>query len=106
MKLVNMIKDDQYRKIDYALIRNGFKKEWNQYCPYSMFYTKNIDGNKTIYVRSDDIDKYGDINVYEYERWIRDNNKDVFDKTKDTDRKKYSKVSDIEKLLNFIEQCN
>ena len=73
------------------------------YYPLSRFFTKNIEGNKTLYIRRD-FNKYRNHNVYTFESWVRDNNKDVFDKTQDTDKKKYSKVSDIEKLLNFIKQ--
>lgn len=103
MKLKDMIRDTENQKIQIEFIKNGFNNFWNEYAPTSRFYTKDIDGNKTLYVRRD-FDKCRKHNVYTFESWIRDNNKSIHDKDIDTNRKRYSTINKITDLLEFIRQ--
>ena len=97
MKLKDMIKEEESQIICIEFIKNGFSDSWNEYCPMSRFYTKNIEGNKTLYVRRD-FDKYRNHNVFKFESWIRDNNKNILDKNVDSNRRVYSSVNHIEDL--------
>lgn len=103
MKLVDMIKEEQNMSITTEFIKNGFKDEWNEYCPMSRFYTKNIENNKILYVRRD-YDKYRKHSVFKFESWIRGNNKNILDKDVDSNKKRYISIKDIESLLSFIRQ--
>lgn len=102
MKLCDMIKEQENGKIVEVLTKNGFIDFWNEYAPTSRFFTKNIDGNMTLYVRRD-YKKYRNNDTYSFEIWIRDNNKNILDKNVDTNRKSFQTVSSFQELIAIVE---
>ena len=87
------------------LYESGFKMITSAHCP-SPFYIKDLGDNKTLYIRRD----YEGTSVnrnnifYSFESWIRDNNKDVSDKTCDTNFRKFIYTNQVEELLKLIKQ--
>lgn len=103
MKLKEMFKNEEVYLIERQFSNNGFNNFWNEYAPTSRFYTKDIEDNKTLYVRRD-FNKYRGHNVFKYRSWIRDHNKDVSDKDFDVCEKAYNSIHALNDLLNFINQ--
>lgn len=89
-----------------TLIKNGYTQFYNKYCPFSVFWTKEV-GNKIYYVRVDE-DSYYKITIYKYERWIRDPSKFNLNNLseQDSDLAQATKPEHVPDLLDFIEQAS
>ena len=101
MKIKEMLRDNENSIILGELIRNGYKNIKVEGCNTSMFYIKNLEDNKTQYIRKD-FENRGKHKIYKYETWIRDNCKDVLDDTCDYNNKRFNSIYKLEELLNII----
>lgn len=103
MKISERIKENENSKINALLVAHGFERIKVEDAPFSQFYAKEINENQTQYIRKD-IDTYRNKTVFQYESWIRHDDKDVFDEDFDTDRIKYVSIQSVEKLENLIKE--
>jgi glutamate mutase epsilon subunit len=103
MKLSEMIRENEASKVTEVLQNVGYKDFYNEHAPFSRFYTKDIEDNKTLYVRRD-IEDYRGHNIWSFETWTRDNNKNILDKTVDSQHKKFNYINSIEALIRQIQE--
>lgn len=101
MKLSEKIKEIEKELVTSKLKENGYKQFYNEYAPFSMFFTKDMEDNKTLYVRRD-IEDFRSHDVWSFEIWERDNNKHILDKNIDTQHRKYNCISSMDKLIEQI----
>lgn len=104
MKLKEYIFDEQEYKVLKYLTEKDFKGSYNEYCPGSIFFTKDIKDNKTLYVREDLDIKYNKYHIYFFTVWVRDNNKSIFDKTQDSGHKLFRLSSKIDELIKTLKE--
>ena len=100
------ITDRQAYQVREALIQSGYTQFYNKYCPGSVFWCKDV-GNKIYFVRVD-IEEFYRVQIYEYERWIRDPAKfDVrYPSEQDSNIAQTTKPEHIPDLLDFIKQSD
>lgn len=101
MLVKDMILEQDKNEILLELHKNGFTAEYNRYAPFSMFFTKELKGNKTFYVR-EDIELTHGRTHYSFETWERDNTKDILAKDLDKNNTLYYYKQDISTLIATI----
>ena len=101
MKLSERIRENENYMVEETLRDLGYTNFWNEYCPQSRFFTKDIEDNKTLYVRKD-VDTYRNNYVYSYEAWIRDNNKNILDKNVDSNHNKCFYKNSVDDFIEYI----
>ena len=96
------ITDIQAYQVREALIQSGYTQFYNKYCPDSVFWCKDV-GNKRYFVRVD-VEEIFRLQIYEYERWIRDPSKFNLHNPSEQDSNiaQTTKPEHIPDLLDFI----
>ena len=100
------ITDIQAYQVREALIQSGYTQFYNKYCPDSVFWCKDV-GNKRYFVRVD-VEEIFRLQIYEYERWIRDPSKFNLHNPSEQDSNiaQTTKPEHIPDLLDFIKQSD